>query len=194
MSEIAIGPTIFHLIGSPGVGKYTVAKEIVELTGARLVDNHAIANVIFNVLATDGVTPLPDGTWPHVGAVRKAVLDAMRTIAPRHLSYVFTNFLVGEDEKELAAFEEMVGLAAHRESMFVPVLLRCETSELMNRIGTESRRQRMKLVDPVQGGKYNDETPRFETDHPNVLRLDVTSIAPGESARRIVEWARSRAL
>ncbi len=192
MSETA--PTIFHLIGSPGVGKYTVAKEVAAMTGARLVDNHSIANLIFNVLATDGVTPLPDGTWPHVGAVRKAVLEAMRTIAPRHLSYVFTNYLVGEDEGETAAFEEMVALAAHRGSIFVPVLFRCETSELMNRIGTESRKQRMKLIDPVLGAKFNDETPHFETDHPNVLRLDVTSLAPEESARRIVEWAKSRSL
>ena len=39
-------PTIFHLLGSPGVGKYTIGKALAEATGARLVDNHSIANVI----------------------------------------------------------------------------------------------------------------------------------------------------
>ena len=53
--------TIIHLIGPPGVGKYTIASQIAGRMGARLVDNHAIANVIFNVIAPDGVTPLPEG-------------------------------------------------------------------------------------------------------------------------------------
>jgi len=32
--------TIIYLLGHEGVGKYTIAKEIVTMTGARLVDNH----------------------------------------------------------------------------------------------------------------------------------------------------------
>lgn len=34
--------TIIYLLGFAGVGKYTVAKELNRLTGARVIDNHYI--------------------------------------------------------------------------------------------------------------------------------------------------------
>jgi hypothetical protein len=182
-------PTIFHLIGTPAVGKYTIGKELTSLTGARFVDNHSVANVIFNVIAADGVTPLPEGIWARVGKVREAVLDAVVNLSPPHLSFVFTNYLRGEDPAELAAFQQLVDLAAARESLFVPVLLRCRTEELMDRAANDSRIERMKLIDPLAIAHMNDDVPQFETDHPNALKLDVTTRPPAESARLIVEWA-----
>ena len=95
-------PTIYHLIGMPGVGKYTTAKELVALTGAKLVDNHAIANVIFNLLDGDGVTPLPREVWQYVGAVRRAALDTMMNLSPPHLSFILTNVIRGGDAAEYA--------------------------------------------------------------------------------------------
>jgi broad-specificity NMP kinase len=184
-------PTIFHLIGTPGVGKYTVAKELVALTGARLVDNHAVANVIFNLLDQDGIKPLPLEVWPHVGAVRRAVLDALIDVSPRHLSFVFTNYLRGEDEAEMAMFQEMAAVAEVRRSRFVPVLLSCATEELVRRVPNQDRKQRMKLVDPVEARRMNDEVPRFQTDHPNAISLDTTHTPPAVVARRVVEWAES---
>jgi hypothetical protein len=181
-------PTIFHLIGPPAVGKYTVGKELARLTGARLVDNHSIANVIFQVLDQDGIKPLPKGVWGRVRLVRDAVLDTMIHLSPRHLSFIFTNYLRGEDEAEKAIFEEMVGLAEIRESLFVPVVLSCRTEELVRRVGQASRRERMKLLDPIQATEMN-EGPRFETGHRNLLRLDVTELPPEESARQILAWA-----
>ena len=185
-------PVIYHLIGTPAVGKYTIGKLVAEMTGARFVDNHSVANVIFNVIAPDGVTPLPEGIWATVGKVRDAVLDAVQNLAPPHLSFVFTNYIRGEDSAELAAFQQLVDVAAARKSVFIPVLLRCETRELMDRAATDSRVERMKLIDPVEIARLNDVVPLFETDHPNTLTLDVTHRPPGESARIIVEWAESR--
>jgi hypothetical protein len=50
----------------------------------------------------------------------------------------------------------------------------------------------MKLIDPVEGARLNDEVPQFSTDHPNVIGLDVTRMPPEESARIIIDWAASR--
>jgi hypothetical protein len=186
-------PTIIHLIGPPGVGKYTIGKEVARLAGARLVDNHAIANVIFNLIEVDGVTPLPREVWTYVGGVRRAVLDAILNLSPRHLSFVFTNFIRGDDPAEYAVFEEFVAVAEVRGSLYVPVALSCETPELLTRIVRQDRAERMKLVDPVLGRKFNEEAAPFVTLHPNFLRVDVTAIPPDESARRIIEWAESRA-
>jgi hypothetical protein len=184
-------PTIFHLIGMPGVGKYTTAKELAALTGARLVDNHLIANVVFSLIEVDGVTPLPREVWQYVGAVRRAALDTMMNLSPRHLSFVLTNVIRGDDEAEYALFLENVAVAEVRGSLYVPVVLTCETSELVRRIVAPDRKVRMKMIDPVQGAYFNDEVPQFTTDHPNFLRLDVTDSPPTETARRIVAWAES---
>ena len=185
-------PVIFHLIGTPGVGKYTVGTELAQISGAKLVDNHAIANVIFNVLDQDGIKPLPAGVWAYVRQVRQAVLDTMMHLSPPHLSFIFTNYIRGEDENEYAYFLENVAVAEVRGCRFIPVLLTCETSELMNRIGSESRRERMKLLDPVEARRLNDEVPRFTTDHPNFFQIDTTHRSPAESARLIVETAEKR--
>lgn len=187
-----MAPTVYHLIGSPGVGKYTIGKGLAAATGARLVDNHAIANVIFGLIEQEGVTPLPSAVWPRVGAVRRAVLDTVMHVSPAGLSFVFTNFLRGKDDAETAAFEELVAVAEVRRSTFVPVVLSCETSELVRRIVDPSRRERLKLIDPVQGARFNDEVPPFETAHPNLLRLDVTGLPVDRSVRTIIEWAESR--
>jgi len=84
---------VIALVGKPGVGKFTVGSVLARLTGARLVDNHSINNVIFNAVAADGVTPLPPEVWAQVGRVRGAVLETIATIAPPDLSFIFTNFI-----------------------------------------------------------------------------------------------------
>jgi hypothetical protein len=177
--------TIIHLIGSPGVGKYTIAREIVHKTGARLVDNHAIANVIFNVVAPDGVTPLPPEIWPRVAQVRYAVIDTIMNLAPAHLSYVFTNWIRGESESEYAIFLEFVSVAEHRNAIYVPVMLSCTTDEVRRRIVGSDRKKRLKLVDPVLGAEMN-EGPPFQTDHPNAMSLDVTSVPAADAAAQIL--------
>lgn len=189
-----MSPTIFHLIGKPGVGKYTIGKALASATGARLVDNHAVANVIFNLIEQDGIRPLPSAVWPRVAAVRQAVLDTLIHVSPPGLSFVFTNFIRGEDEGETAAFEELVAIAEIRGSRFVPVILSCETPELVRRIVSPSRKERMKLIDPVEGARLNDHVPQFATNHPNVLHLDVTTMHVDASVRAIVAWAESRQL
>lgn len=181
--------TMIHLIGSPGAGKYTIARALVAKTGARLIDNHSIANVIFNVLNVDGITPLPPSVWVRVGRVRAAVFDAITNLSPPAMSFVFTNYIRGDDPADVAVFEEFLALAAKRGAAYVPVLLSCETPELLRRIVQPDRAARMKLIDPVEGARINDEIPPFETDHANVLRLDVTALAPDAAAATTIAWA-----
>lgn len=180
--------TIFHLIGKPGVGKYTIGSELARLTGARLVDNHSIANVIFNLINADGITPLPAGIWSRVSQVRAAVLDTLVHVSPPDLSFVLTNFIRGDDDAERVAFMEVAAVAEARGSIFVPVILSCETPELVRRIVQPDRRARMKLVDPVQGARLNDDVPQFQSDLPNTLELDVSRTPARDAAQAIVDW------
>ena len=92
------------LIGSPGVGKYTIASRVAPLVGARLVDNHSIANVLFNLLDQDGVRPMPAEVWPLLADVRKAVFRTLTEVSPGHLSFVLTNYRQGDDPQDEAVF------------------------------------------------------------------------------------------
>ena len=192
LNSPAMQPTMFVLIGMPAVGKYTVAKELADLTGARLVDNHSIANLIFNVIAVDGVTPLPPRTFSHVGRVRAVVMDMIAEVAPPELSYVFTVVLVGNEPPEQAIFDRMLEVAEQRGSLFVPVLLRCRTEEVVQRAANESRVRMMKLIDPIAIADLNENRAQFETDHPNTIRLDTSETPAAETARKILAWAESR--
>ena len=49
-----IGTAFIYLIGVPAVGKYTTAKEIARLTGAKVIDNQLVNIPIFYIAGYDG--------------------------------------------------------------------------------------------------------------------------------------------
>lgn len=73
---------IIYLLGYAGCGKRTIAQAIRQRFDAVLVDNHLINNTIFSLIEADGKTPLPEGVWNHVIAVRHAALATIRDVAP----------------------------------------------------------------------------------------------------------------
>jgi len=52
--------TIIYLTGKPGVGKYTIAKELAAKYGFIVCDNQLINNPIFELLQYDGYAKIPD--------------------------------------------------------------------------------------------------------------------------------------
>src|SRR5215510_6248325 len=59
--------TIIYLIGVPAVGKYTVAKEIGRMTGAKVVDNQLINFPVYSVIGYDGTANFP---FPHSDEIK----------------------------------------------------------------------------------------------------------------------------
>src|SRR5690349_15327974 len=112
---------IIHLVAYPGVGKYTVAKELERLAAAAgscfvVVDNHHTSNVIFSVLPVDGVSPLPETVWERVGEVREAVLRTIEELSPSEWSFVFTNVLTEGDPDDAQVVDRLIDLASKRRS------------------------------------------------------------------------------
>lgn len=77
------------LIGFPGVGKLTIAKELSAMVSAKIVDNHWVNNPILRLLDEDGTAPLPKGIWEFTGRFRQTVLDAITAYAPS-ANFIFT--------------------------------------------------------------------------------------------------------
>ncbi len=91
--------TIIYLTGKPGVGKYTIAKELAAKHGFIVCDNQLINNPIFELLAYDRYTTIPDFAWEAIGNIRKCVLTFLAKEI--HKSYVLKNNLYEDAAKAI---------------------------------------------------------------------------------------------
>jgi hypothetical protein len=181
--------TIIYLLGHPGVGKYTIAKAICAMSGARLFDNHLTNNVVFSLIRTDGKTPLPDRVWDFVWTIREQAVIAISELAPRETSYVLTNALREGDDWDQAAYRQIVTLAERRGSVFAPVVLTASEAAFAARMPGPDREERLKHTDAEGAASDRQKRPLLRVDHPNRLDLDTTDLPPDEAARIIIDHA-----
>ena len=125
--------TIIHLIGHPGVGKYTVAQEIASLVDVRVLDNHLVANPIFSLLARNSAAPISAEVWARIGVIRDLMLLTMEDRSPPELNFVLTN-VINDEPGDVAVFKRILRMVAARSATFVPVVLDCATDEHLKRI------------------------------------------------------------
>ena len=181
--------TIIYLIGIPAVGKYTVAKEIGRLTGARVVDNQLINTPVFSVVGYDGTPncPFPQGASAYIEKIQRAVLAVIRDFCPPDDSFVFTNVLDARVPGDKAWFRRIERLAKQRKAGFFPVWLTCDVEMLRRRKNTPERRARLKDSDVNNISWYLHEFEVLRVPHPNAIMLDTSHSKPGQTARRILE-------
>ena len=181
--------TIIYLIGIQAVGKYTIAREIGRLTGARVVDNMLINTPIFSVVGYDGTDafPFPPGAAKHIEKIQKAVLAVIRDHCPASSNFVFTNVLDAGEPGDLAWFRRVERVAKARKAGFFPIWLTCDEAEIRRRKNTPDRRARLKDIDLTNISMYSDKFEILKVPHPNALTLDTTHLKPDQAARHILE-------
>ena len=184
--------TIIYLIGIPAVGKYTVAREIGRLTGAKVVDNQLINTPVFSVVGYDGTAtfPFPQGAWAHIEKIRRAVFAAIREFCPPDASFVLTNVLDASAPGDKALFHRIERLAKQRNAGFFPVWLTCDARMLRQRKNMPERRARLKDIDLTTISWWLQEFEVLRVQHPNALTLDTSHCGPGQTAKRILEHVR----
>jgi len=182
---------VVHLIGYPGVGKYTIARALIDLAEQRkydrfvLVDNHLTSNVVFSVLDVDGVQELPARVWDHVDDVRDVLYRTIEELSPSGWSFVFTNVLVQDEPRDQPVVDRLRHLADERGSRYVPVQVNCAEREHLQRVPNVDRAARHKWIDPeaVQAFVIGKRLLRAGRDQ---LDIDVTNLAPIEAADMIL--------
>ena len=181
--------TIIYLIGIPAVGKYTVAKELGRVTGAKVVDNQLINTPVFSVLGYDGTDafPFPRGAWSQIEKIHRAVLTVIRDLCPPEASFVFTNTLDAREPLDHAWFRRVERLARQRGARFFPVWLTCEAAVIRRRKNTPDRKARLKDIDLTNISKWSEEVEVLRVPHPNALTVDTSSREPSETAQLILE-------
>ena len=178
--------TLILLIGFAGTGKYTIGRELCRRTGAKLVDNHLIANPVFTVLDGDGITPLPREVWAKLKEIRRIVYDSIRELSPPNLGFVLTMELRENNPGEHYAIDDLEKLAAARQSLFVPIRLVCDVEELCRRVADPSRRKRLKGINVEDARRKAMEDAVLKAKHANVRTIDVTAKSPSEAADAII--------
>jgi hypothetical protein len=187
--------TIIYLIGIPAVGKYTVAKEIGRMTGAKVVDNQLVNTPVFSVLGYDGTDafPFPHGAWAQIGKIHRAVLAVIRDYCPPEASFVFTNTLDAREPLDKVWFRRIERLARRRGAGFFPVWLTCGAAVIRRRKNTPDRRARLKDIDLTNIRRWSEEVEVLRVPHPNALTLDTSHREPRETARLILRHVRTAA-
>jgi len=180
--------TIVYLLGHYGVGKLTVAKAICAATGARLVDNHLINNVVFSLIEADGKTELPDAVWDATEAIWKVAFSVLEQLAPPRWSYVLTSSLI-DDPIDRRWFDRAALMAERRNATFLPVVLTCDEAEHARRIPTPERAANYKHTEVASGLARRHNVRLLPIDHPNRMTLDTTHLSPTEAAAQIIAAA-----
>lgn len=173
------------LLGFPGVGKLTIARELGLRLPARVVDNHWINNPVLRLLDDDGYGKLPDAVWEQTAKVRQAILDTIATLCDPGANFVFTNAGVHGDPRSVASYRQVKDAADRRQAIFLPVRLVCDEAELVRRISSPERRERLKSIDAAAARLRCRTAAVLDPRHPEGITLDVTGSTAAESARSI---------
>ncbi|MEM7364389.1 MAG: AAA family ATPase [Pseudomonadota bacterium] len=176
---------IVHINSYPGVGKLTIAQELVELIGGRLLDNHTIYNVAL-ALTERNSEPYYDA----LRAVRKIAFDLVLRLPPDE-PVVLTNAHFVDSDWGNENWDAVKALAGEREVPLYVVVLNCSPEENARRIQGQERAEKRKPRDQATFTGNANGRPLLDRDGHYTLRLDVTDLAAPEAANRIAAWLKS---
>lgn len=172
-----------HLNGFPGVGKLTIGKLLSERLQGRLLDNHSIYNVAFALTEFRSKE-----FYDTVRAVRAIAYERALRL-PKEIPITLTNAHFEDSAWGNECWDAAIELARQRGSLHYVVILICsDPAEHDRRIRGQDRALKRKPQDPaIYTARQSGRRP-IERGADHLLHLDVTSLAPEQSADRIVQW------
>jgi len=168
---------LIFIHGSPAVGKLTVAKALLRLVPARLMDNHSnvdLARTIFDFGAP--------GFWELVHNSRCVALHA----AAKHGVPLLVTTYCYVDPHDSPALEEFEAIIGQYGGELLPVFLHCSREEASGRVGNPDRMERRKLSTPENLINYLDSHNFTSVPREDCLKLDTEAMQPNAVADEIV--------
>jgi hypothetical protein len=170
---------VVYLYGPPGVGKLTVARELVALTGFRLLHNHLTVNLVS--------TLFPYGTADFTRLLRQFRLMMMEEAARANIDLVVTNVNTGSADQR-AFIQSLTEVVAAGGGTTAFVQLACQRDVWLTRIASESRLVESKPTDPdLILCLFENKDPFARLPFEPLLTLDTTHLSPADAAAQIVE-------
>ncbi|CAK1363973.1 unnamed protein product [Cercospora beticola] len=173
--------------GFPGVGKLTVARELLMLyTKAQvvLIDNHQLIDPVAARLQRDDPEYYVERRKERQKALERWALNRDE----RHRLVVFTDYQ-SKNELSSAVGAEYKDAALRAGRVFIPVVLHCDQSENLKRAVSTERQESgtTKLTDVEILAELRAEHVMLTFDQPTQLGLDVSELSPSVAARKLYE-------
>lgn len=134
---------LVFLYGPPGVGKLTVARELVALTGFKLFHNHRTIDFVASVF--------PRGSPAFGPLVQRFRREMVAEATQQGVDLVFTYVYVHPDDEP--DVRVLIGPVLISGGSVHFVQLTCARDELLARVADESRQAYRKLTDPDRVGR-----------------------------------------
>jgi len=167
------------IYGPTASGKYTIGRQLAELTGYKLFHNHLTVDIA-RALFDDSYDPR---RFELLDTLRLDVFEAM---AREGINTIFTLAYVPELSPEFVP-RIIKTVTGHGGTVHF-VQLTPPDATLIERVANESRRRLNKPTDPEhvrwKAATYNT---RAKIDYPSSLSLDTSKLTPPESARHIID-------
>jgi len=175
---IVLNMKLFLIHGAPATGKLTVARELAQLTGSRLVDNHAaidMARMVFGFAQP--------GFWDLVHALR---VTTLRRAAMANLPRLITTSAYSHpvDAPLLRDYDQAI---EEHGGVIVPVHLFCSEETLMARVSASERAEKGKIASPEGLKRYLAQNNFVAIPRDNCLSLSTENSAPREVAAAIAQ-------
>lgn len=133
--------SLYNIYGPPGIGKFTVAKELAKITGYGLLHNHLTADLARLIF--------PFGTREYSQLVEKLRLNLFDVAAAGHLKGLIFTFVYGVEtyggRADEAFIQKIIEVVEGHGGEVLFVQLTCDTRELHKRLKNPSRKQFKKL-------------------------------------------------
>lgn len=182
-------PTEMHqfiyINGYPGVGKFTVAREL-----QRILPN---SKVYHNHLFIDPIAALVDRSSPEYNTIRtnyrRHLLNLIATSeSERNTTCIFTDSRCNSEIGSIAV-KDYEDASKRRGVPFIPIIMTCDPDENARRVVDESRGEgnctKLRNTGVLRDIRQKEEMYRFGDERE--LELDVTNLSPTEAAQKIVD-------
>ncbi|APR99177.1 hypothetical protein ASM33_03555 [Wolbachia endosymbiont of Folsomia candida] len=180
---------LIYLIGFPGSGKFTTAKEICKTIDAAVISNNLFNNIIFNIVdLRNGNVPVD--LWESIFLVRENMLAILEKHHIKSKHYIFTNELIDGDPYDQRIYNSVINFSERMNLDILFVVLHCDTQELVKRIQSEERSKENKIADPDSAMERIKGKKLFVPE--GALEFDNSHLSAKEVAKKIVEKIKNK--
>ncbi|WP_353279490.1 AAA family ATPase [Wolbachia endosymbiont (group B) of Xanthorhoe designata] len=180
---------IIYLIGFPGSGKLTIAKELCNIIDGVIVDNNLFNNIIFDMIDFRNAEVTSE-IWEKIFVIRENMLAILEKHHIESKHYIFTNELIKGDYYDQRVYKSVVNLSKKMNVEILPVVLYCNSGELVKRVQSKGRERERKITDSDFAMRRIKEKKLFVPQ--GSLKIDNSNLSAKEVAKKIVEKMNSK--
>lgn len=180
---------LIYLIGFPGSGKLTTAKELCNIIDGVIVDNNLFNNIIFDIIDFRNAEVTSE-IWEEIFVIRENMLAILEKYHIESKHYIFTNELIKGDSYDQRVYNLVVNLSKKMNVEILPVVLYCNSAELVKRVQSKERVQERKITDSDFAMRRIKGKKLFVPQ--GSLEIDNSNLSAKEVAKKIVEKMNSK--